>query len=71
MPPALPEIARREDLELLEINPLVLTHDGQFIVCDAKIIRDDSAAFSHDPEEFPVSRALAERAMTPLERLCA
>jgi succinyl-CoA synthetase beta subunit len=64
----LPEIARREDLELLEINPLVLTHDGQFIVCDAKIIRDDSAAFRHDPEEFPVSRALAERAMTPLER---
>jgi succinyl-CoA synthetase beta subunit len=64
----LPEIARREDLELLEINPLVLTPDGRFVACDAKIIRDDSAAFRHDPEEFPVSRALAERAMTPLER---
>jgi succinyl-CoA synthetase beta subunit len=64
----LPEIARREDLELLEINPLVLTSDGRFVACDAKIVRDDSAAFRHDPEEFPVSRALAERAMTPLER---
>lgn len=64
----LPEIARREDLELLEINPLALTPDGRFVACDAKIIRDDSAAFRHDPEEFPVSRALAERAMTPLER---
>src|SRR3954447_17837593 len=64
----LPAIARREDLELLEINPLALTPDGRFVACDAKIVRDDSAAFRHDPEEFPVSRALAERAMTLLER---
>ena len=64
----LPEIARREDLELLEINPLVLTPDGRLIACDAKIVRDDSAAFRHDPDEFPLSRALAERALTPLER---
>ncbi len=64
----LPEIARAEDLELLEINPLALTADGRFVACDAKIVRDDSAAFRHDPQEFPLSRALAERAMTPLER---
>jgi succinyl-CoA synthetase beta subunit len=64
----LPEIARREDLELLEINPLVLTPDGRLIACDAKIVRDDSAAFRHDPDDFPLSRALAERALTPLER---
>jgi succinyl-CoA synthetase beta subunit len=64
----LPEIARREDLELLEINPLALTEDGRLVACDAKIVRDDSAAFRHDPEEFPISHALAERALTPLER---
>ena len=64
----LPEIARREDLELLEINPLVLTADGNLVACDAKIVRDDSADFRHDPAEFPISRTLAERALTPLER---
>ncbi|HZN29910.1 MAG TPA: ATP-grasp domain-containing protein [Xanthobacteraceae bacterium] len=64
----LPEIARREDLELLEINPLVLTPDGRLIACDAKLIRDDSAEARHDPEDFPTSRRLAQRAMTPLER---
>jgi succinyl-CoA synthetase beta subunit len=64
----LPEIARREDLELLEINPLVLTADGNLVACDAKIVRDDSADFRHDPAEFRISRALAERALTPLER---
>jgi len=64
----LPEIARQEDLELLEINPLALTEDGGLVACDAKIIRDDSADFRHDPDEFPISRRLAERAMTALER---
>jgi succinyl-CoA synthetase beta subunit len=64
----LPEIARREDLELLEINPLVVTAKGALVACDAKIIRDDSAGFRHDPEEFPLSRTLEERGMTPLER---
>ncbi len=64
----LPEIARREDLELLEINPLALTPDGRLVACDAKIVRDDSAEFRHDPQEFPLSRMLAERGLTPLER---
>ena len=64
----LPDIARQEDLELLEINPLALTEDGQLIACDAKIIRDEAAAFRHDADEFPTSRMLAERALTSLER---
>jgi succinyl-CoA synthetase beta subunit len=64
----LPGIARQEDLELLEINPLALTEDGSFIACDAKVIRDDSAGFRHDADEFAISRMLAERAMTALER---
>ena len=64
----LPEIARREDLELLEINPLVLTPDGRLIACDAKVVRDDAADIRHDPDDFALSRALDERAMTALER---
>jgi succinyl-CoA synthetase beta subunit len=64
----LPDIARQEDLELLEINPLALTEDGRLVVCDAKLVRDDSAAFRHDADEFPTSRMLGERALTPLER---
>jgi succinyl-CoA synthetase beta subunit len=64
----LPDIARKEDLQLLEINPLALTKDGGFIACDAKIIRDEAADFRHDPAEFALSRTLAERTMTGLER---
>jgi succinyl-CoA synthetase beta subunit len=64
----LPDIVRREDLLLLEINPLALTEDGNFVACDAKIVRDEAADFRHDPEQFSVSRTLAERAMTKLER---
>ena len=64
----LPDIARKEDLQLLEINPLALTKDGSFVACDAKIIRDDAADFRHDAEEYSLSRTLAERAMTGLER---
>ena len=64
----LPVIARQEDLQLLEINPLALTTDGRFIACDAKLIRDEAAEFRHDPSEFALSRMLGERAMTPQER---
>jgi succinyl-CoA synthetase beta subunit len=62
------DIARKEDLQLLEINPLALTKDSGFAACDAKIIRDEAADFRHDPAEFSLSRALADRAMTGLER---
>jgi succinyl-CoA synthetase beta subunit len=64
----LPDIARQEDLQLLEINPLALTADGRFIACDAKLIGDEAAEFRHDPHEFALSRMLAERAMTAQER---
>jgi len=64
----LPEIARQEDLELLEINPLALTEKGALIACDAKIVRDTAADFRHDPAEFALSRKLAGKAMTKLER---
>jgi succinyl-CoA synthetase beta subunit len=62
------DIARAEDLQLLEINPLALTEDGSLIACDAKIIRDDAADFRHDAADFGLSRMLAERGMTATER---
>jgi succinyl-CoA synthetase beta subunit len=60
----LPDIARQEELDLVEINPLALTADGRLIACNATIIRNDRAGFHSDPQEFPISRALAERART-------
>jgi succinyl-CoA synthetase beta subunit len=41
------------DAELTEINPLVVTSDGRFIVADARLNVDDSSLFRH--------KALAER----------
>jgi succinyl-CoA synthetase beta subunit len=64
----LPEIARQEDLRLLEINPLALTEDGRLVACDAKLIRDEATDFRHDAGEFEISRTLAERALTAPER---
>ncbi|MGB6536906.1 MAG: ATP-grasp domain-containing protein [Xanthobacteraceae bacterium] len=64
----LADITRQEDLTLLEINPLALTSDGGFVACDAKILRDEAADFRHDPADSALSRKLAERDMTALER---
>lgn len=43
----LAEAAVALDSILVEISPLVLTHDGEFIALDAKIIVDDNALFRH------------------------
>jgi len=40
-------ILRSVDATLVEINPLVLTTDNQFIAADAKITLDDNASFRH------------------------
>jgi succinyl-CoA synthetase beta subunit len=62
----LARIMRFEDLELLEINPLGLLADGRLVACDAKLVRDESAAFRHDSPAL--SAALEAAALTPLER---
>ena len=36
-----------QDAELIEINPLVLTRDGNLIAADAKVLLDEDAAFRH------------------------
>lgn len=57
-----------EDLELLEINPLVVTSQGRLVAADAKIIIDDCALFRHPHRDFSVSRRLVLAGMTALER---
>ncbi|HEY2445643.1 MAG TPA: ADP-forming succinate--CoA ligase subunit beta [Rhizomicrobium sp.] len=57
-----------KDMSLLEINPLVVTKDGQIVCLDAKINFDDNALFRHpdmaalrDPdEEDPAEREAAK-----------
>ncbi|MFQ6059921.1 MAG: ADP-forming succinate--CoA ligase subunit beta [Thermoplasmata archaeon] len=51
-----------EDAELLEINPLVMTKDGEFIAGDAKLTIDDNALYRH-PEYKDLDQDL-----TPIER---
>ncbi|OLS25811.1 MAG: Succinyl-CoA ligase [ADP-forming] subunit beta [Candidatus Heimdallarchaeota archaeon LC_2] len=44
---------QKEDLQLAEINPLVLTKEGEVIALDARVIVDDDAQFRHpDRKEF-------------------
>jgi succinyl-CoA synthetase beta subunit len=66
------------DAILVEVNPLALTNDNEFIAADAKIILDDNASFRHrklfselvsartSPTEGPEYRkSLAEKAGIP------
>ena len=50
------------DADLVEINPLVLTTDGEVRALDAKVTLDDDAAFRH-PEwsEFDNMSVMSER----------
>lgn len=34
-----------KDCDLIEINPLVLTKDGEVIAADSKVVIDDNARF--------------------------
>jgi succinyl-CoA synthetase beta subunit len=54
-----------QDAELIEINPLVLTRQGDFIAADAKVVLDEDAAFRHPgrrahPEGTPFEKAARE-----------
>src|SRR5262249_50160803 len=56
-----------EDAELIEINPLAVTPDGQVMALDAKVMLDDSARFRHRDWSDTLSAKLARMSMTPLE----
>src|SRR5439155_1453982 len=41
------DLFRKEDVELVEINPLIVTGGGRVIAGDAKLVIDDSAEYRH------------------------
>jgi len=53
------EVFKKHDCSILEINPLVLTQDGNLIAGDCRMSIDENAAFRHPeikvtiPREFP------------------
>jgi len=46
------EVFVKEDATLVEVNPLVLTHDGQILALDGKVTLDDNAEFRHERAEM-------------------
>ena len=57
------EVYQGEDATLVEVNPLVLTEDGQVLALDGKVTLDENAAFRHPNHEALEDAAAAD----PLE----
>lgn len=57
------EVYTGEDATLVEVNPLVLTEDGEVLALDGKISLDENAAFRHPNHEALEDKAAAD----PLE----
>lgn len=62
------EAARNYDARSAEINPLVITKDGQIVALDARFTIDDYAVFRHPDLEIEVAREL-DRPATRLEKI--
>jgi len=52
---------RKEDAELVEVNPLVVTREGRVVAGDAKLVVDDNAEYRH------AEYAALDQDRTPLE----
>jgi len=57
------EVYKGEDATLVEVNPLVLTEDGQVLALDGKVTLDENADFRHPNHEALEDAAAAD----PLE----
>ncbi|MEN9954686.1 MAG: hypothetical protein RLZZ41_350, partial [Actinomycetota bacterium] len=55
------EVFKKEDTTLVEVNPLVLSEDGEIIALDGKVTLDDNAEFRHERE------AMERDELDPLE----
>lgn len=60
--------ARSVEARSLEVNPLVLTKDGQFIAADCRITIDDYAVVRHPDLKIEIAREF-DHPPTPLERV--
>ncbi len=60
--------ARKVEARSLEINPLVLTKDGQFVAADCRITIDDYAVARHPELEIEIAREF-DHPPTTLERV--
>ena len=64
------ELFRKEDAELVEINPLVVTKGGKVVAGDAKLVVDDNAEFRHleyaklDQDRTPLEEEAHEKGIT-------
>ena len=57
------------DAKLVEINPLVLTREGKYIACDARMSVDDDALFRHkELSEMGIEKRHEEGEMTEREK---
>lgn len=59
------KVGMDNDAELIEMNPLVETNDGEFMAVDARIIIDDNALFRH--QELKRRLLEGESELTPQE----
>jgi succinyl-CoA synthetase beta subunit len=57
------DVFKNEDATLVEVNPLVLTEDGEVVALDGKVTLDENAGFRHENHEALEDKAGAD----PLE----
>src|SRR5437899_2235935 len=62
------DAARSVEARSLEINPLVLTKDGEFVAADCRITIDDYAVVRHPELKIEIAREF-DHPPTPLERV--
>jgi succinyl-CoA synthetase beta subunit len=56
------------DADLVEVNPMILTADGQVHALDAKVTLDDNARFRHEWEEYEATQVRDDRERAARER---
>ena len=63
------KVFKNYDAKLVEINPLILTKEGKYIACDARMSVDDDALFRHkELSEMGIEKRHEEGEMTEREK---